>query len=210
MNQAAAYEKIYERISSLVDDENATVEVPTCPGWTVKDVIAHLAGFFAVYEEQGMKGFGPGWGDKVVEERSDRSLTECLEEWTERFRRADEINPVAISDALAHEQDIRTAIGEPGAQDDPNFVPSVEMALGFLTKSGDDKPTFRVKTDEVDQTIGDNEPVATLRTSTFELFRALQGRRTKEQVRAMDWEGDPSPVLDHFFIFGPTKEVVET
>jgi hypothetical protein len=84
------------------------------------------------------------------------------------------------------------------------------MALGFLTKSGDDKPTFSVKTDEVDRTIGDGEPVATLRTSTFELFRALQGRRTKEQVRAMDWEGDPSPVLDHFFIFGPTKEVVET
>ena len=209
MDQAAAYEKIYERISSLVDDENADVEVPTCPGWTVKDVIAHLAGFFAVYEEQGQKGFGPGWGDRVVEERADRSLRECLEEWTERFRRA-EISPVAISETLAHEQDIRTAVGEPGAQDDPNIVPSVEMALGFLTKSEDDKPTFRVKTDEVDQTIGNNEPVATLRTSTFELFRALQGRRTKEQVRSMDWEGDPDPVLDHFFIFGPTKEVVES
>lgn len=31
MDQAAAYEEIYERISSLVDDENADVEVPTCP-----------------------------------------------------------------------------------------------------------------------------------------------------------------------------------
>ncbi len=210
MDQAAAYEKIYERISSLVDAKNADVEVPTCPGWTVKDVIAHLAGFFAVYEKQGLKGFGPGWGDRVVEERSGRSLEECLEEWTERFRHADEISPVAISDALAHEQDIRTAIGEPGAQDDPNFVPSVEMALGFLAKNGDNKSTFRVKTDEVDQTIGDGEPAATLRTSTFELFRAVQGRRTREQVEAMDWEGDPNPVLDHFFVFGPTKEVVET
>jgi len=30
MDQAAAYERIYERISALVDDDNAEVEVPTC------------------------------------------------------------------------------------------------------------------------------------------------------------------------------------
>jgi uncharacterized protein (TIGR03083 family) len=212
MNVAAAYETIYQRIASLVNDDNATFDVPTCPGWKVKDVIAHLAGFFAVYENAGMKGFGPGWGDRVVEERKDRSLRECLDEWVARFRQAEEISPVALSDALAHEQDIRTAIEHPGARDDPNLVPALEMALSFVENNLKSRqaPSFGVITDGVDRTVGEGEPVATLRTTTYELFRAVQGRRTKQQVRAMDWQGDPEPILDEFFVFGPSEQVVET
>jgi hypothetical protein len=41
------------------------------------------------------------------------------------------------------------------------------------------------------------------------LFRALHGRRTVEQVRAMDWDGDPEPWLSAFFLFGPTERKVE-
>ena len=43
----------------------------------------------------------------------------------------------AVSDVLAHEQDIRTAINEPGAGDDEAIVPSVEMGLSWLAKKGD-------------------------------------------------------------------------
>ncbi|MGI8707100.1 MAG: hypothetical protein ACR2LG_02690 [Actinomycetota bacterium] len=48
-----------------------------------------------------------------------------------------------------------------------------------------------------------------LRTSTFELFRALHGRRTVDQVRAMEWDGDPEPWMPVFFVFGPAERVVE-
>ena len=34
----------------------------------------------------------------------------------------------------------------------------------------------------------------------FELFRALSGRRTIEQVRALAWDGDPEP---HLGLFAP-------
>ena len=211
MASGQAYEEIYERITSLVNAENADAAVPTCPGWTVKDVISHLAGFFAVLEEHGMKGFDATWGDDVVKERREASLQECVAEWRKRYSRAEEISTVAISDALAHEQDIRNAIGVPGAQDDPNFVHAVQLALTFVGKKmeGTDAPSFRVVTDEIDETLGESEPIATLRTSTFELFRALQGRRTVDQVQELEWDGDPTSVLDVFFIFGPTRERVE-
>jgi len=121
------------------------------------------------------------------------------------------LGPVAVADALAHEQDIRTAIDRPGARDDPNIVPAVEMGLAFVDKKAEaaGTPALRVKTDEIDRTIGRGEPVTTLHTSTFELFRTLHGRRTIDQVRTMDWDGDPEPWMSVFFLFGPTKHVVE-
>ena len=64
-------------------------------------------------------------------------------------------------------------------------------------------------TDDLDRLIGEGDPAATLRTSTFELFRAVQGRRTVEQVRGMDRDGDPEPWMSVFFIFGPTERKVE-
>jgi hypothetical protein len=29
------------------------------------------------------------------------------------------------------------------------------------------------------------------------------GRRSRGQLAALDWSGDPSPVLDHLVVFGP-------
>jgi uncharacterized protein (TIGR03083 family) len=217
MEYADAYAHAHQRISTLVSDEVAGVEVPTCPGWTVKDVIAHLAGFFAAYRTgDPQKAFGPGWGDREVTARKDRSLEECLAEWESSLADPGDLfesrfGPVAASDVLAHEQDIRTALHEPGARDDPNIVPAVEMALAFLDNKvdGENLPTLRVITDDIDQTIGEGEPSATLRTSTFELFRALHGRRTVDQVKAMPWDGDPDPWMPAFFLFGPSNQQVE-
>jgi len=116
-----------------------------------------------------------------------------------------------VSDALAHEQDIRTALNEPGARDDNNIVPSVEMGLSFVDQKaeGAGLPVLRIVTDDIDRQVGRGEPAATLRTSTFELFRTIHGRRTVEQVRAMEWSGDSDPWVSALFVFGPTERTVE-
>ncbi|MCA1709246.1 MAG: maleylpyruvate isomerase family mycothiol-dependent enzyme [Actinobacteria bacterium] len=216
MDQRAAYEQSYRRILELVDADVADVDVPTCPGWTVKDVVAHLASLFARYASGDPAAFGPGWADKEIEDRRARSLDECLAEWKDALENPGDIfesrlGPVAVSDILAHEQDIRTALNQPGARDDEAIVPSAMMALAFLESKAesDDLPPLRLVTDEIDHQIGSGEPAATLRTSTFELFRALHGRRTLDQLRAMDWEGDPGGLPSALFIFGPTERVVE-
>jgi uncharacterized protein (TIGR03083 family) len=215
MDHASAYARAHQRIVSLVD-ETAAIEVPTCPGWTVKDLIAHQADLLEVAATDPKSGFSDGWGERGVEQRRDRSLEEVLTEWE---RRLDEnkavfdssLAQVAVADVLAHEQDIRTALGKPGAMDDEGIVGAVQMALSFLrNKTKDsDLSALHIVTDELDETIGEGRPEATFHTSTFELFRVLHGRRTVEQVRAMKWDGDPGAWPENIFIFGPTRVRVE-
>lgn len=218
MNHREAYERAADRISALLDDEVADVEVAACPGWTVKDVVAHLAGFFTAYKSgEGQKAFGPDWGEREVEARKNRSLKECVDEWNHELSDPaglfeSPLAPVAVSDVLAHEQDIRSALERPGARDDENIVPAVEMALSFIEKKADggELPPLRVITEDLDRQLGAGDPAATLETSTFELFRAVHGRRTTAQLRAMKWNGDPDSWLPALSIFGPpTEEKVE-
>lgn len=55
MSQGEAYRSIQERITDLVDESNADDKVPTLPGWTVKDVIAHNAGFITTFKSGGRR-----------------------------------------------------------------------------------------------------------------------------------------------------------
>ena len=48
-------------------------------------------------------------------------------------------------------------------------------------------------------------PVLTLSTTRFEAFRWRMGRRSRAQLAAMNWSGDPSPVIDHLTVFGPAS-----
>ncbi|MEA2497748.1 MAG: hypothetical protein QOH26_153 [Actinomycetota bacterium] len=214
MNHAEAYERVYRRVLPLLNANTAGAEVPTCPGWTVKDVVAHLAGLFTAYRSGDPKeAFSPDWGDREVNARRDHSLDEDIAEWGRLLKDPGDLfeshlAPVAVSDVLAHEQDIRTALQEPGARDDENIVPAVEMGLAFVEKKAEAAglPALKVITGEIDRQVGEGDPVATLRTSSYELFRALHGRRTIEQVRAMEWDGDPGPWMSVFFLFGPPTE----
>jgi hypothetical protein len=49
-----------------------------------------------------------------------------------------------------------------------------------------------------------------LRTTRFEALRWRTGRRSRGQLAALDWSGDPTPVLDHLYLFGPANaDIVE-
>jgi len=216
MDKASAYARVKERVVALVSEGNADTEVPTCPGWTVKDLVAHMADLLEVASTDPKGGFDQDWGERGVQKRRGASLQDCLDEWDRRVKEntdvfESQLAPVAVSDALAHEQDIRTALVKPGGTDDENIGPAVEMALMFLTKKAEAQslPTLRVVSDEIDHTVGEGEAQATLRASTFELFRTLHGRRTPDQVSELEWDGEPGGWPNEFFIFGPTKEVVE-
>jgi uncharacterized protein (TIGR03083 family) len=218
VNHRDAYARAHGRIVELLDDDVAGVEIPTCPGWTVKDMVAHLGGFFEAYKSgKGQEAFGPGWAERQVEASKARSLQECIDDWSAHLADPGDLfesplGSVAASDVLAHEQDIRTALDRPGGRDDENIVPAIERALSFLENkaSEEELPTLRVVTEDIDRQIGAGSPAATLKTSTFELFRTLHGRRTVDQVRAMEWQGDPGPWMQSLFLFGPTETVVET
>jgi hypothetical protein len=58
--------------------------------------------------------------------------------------------------------------------------------------------------------VGDGVPQATVTAPPFELFRALSGRRSLDQIRDFSWDGDPEPYLGVFSPFeAPREPVVE-
>ena len=148
----------------------------------------------------------PGEARPVQDRRRARSA-----QWTAqapRVRGARRCRVRAVADVAAHEQDIRGALGKPGARDNDAIdvrradVPRRDgqgrwRAHGWrrsrsartATRCWPGRPTPG-RRDEADH-------------DAFELFRAVLGRRSRAQVVAMGWTGDPTPYLEHFFVFGP-------
>ena len=215
VDHARGYEAVRGRIVDVVRDADPATPVPTCPGWTVKDVVAHLSGVLADFAAGRLDGVAtPEWTARQVEERRAWSLKQCLEEWAANVDRARPIfdtpgAPILLADVVSHEHDLRTALGRPGARDSDEVRAAAATLLrgleGLLRGAG--CPPLRVESD-VERVLGDGEPAGTLRASSFELLRAITGRRTAAQVRALDWDGDPDAWVHAFFVFGPASEDV--
>jgi hypothetical protein len=186
-----------------------TVEVACCPGWSAHDVVCHVT---AVAEDV-LAGrlAGPPSDEETAEQvarRSSRPTGEVLEDWAgyepgiRDLLAAVPVWPLLL-DALSHEHDIRAAVGAPGERDRPEIHAG---AVSMIERLGGDDLAITLG----GETYGSAEAALTLRTSAWEAFRFRLGRRSSRQLAAMDWSGDPSPVLDRLTIFGPSPhDIVE-
>ena len=188
-------------------DEQAAMTVPACPEWTIKDVYAHQAGVVADALAGRLDGVATDpWTARQVEERKDKTLTAVLDEWEqivgpfETFLESGAAPPQVIIDQWSHEQDVRAAVDRPGNRDDERARFCVEVLAGLRGESWQ-HACVEVIGDSGKWMLGTGEPQLTLRGSDYDLARALLGRRSLAQVRAMDWSGDPGPVLDHLVVF---------
>jgi uncharacterized protein (TIGR03083 family) len=210
-NPGDHYARSRARLTSLLVElgEAAWLRpVPACPGWRVRDVLAHLLG--NVEDAAAGRLQGPPdeqmTAEQVARHAPDRPLR-LLARWDELapgFEAAIATSgawPAAI-DLLTHELDIRHALDRPGARDDP--LVAVAARLIAAGRSGDG---FQVLLDGAPPVDPPGTGVV-LRVSSFELLRVAMGRRTVEQVRALDWEGDPTEHVPGLFIFGPAPEPI--
>lgn len=213
------YAEGLERVLALgrsLTEADGDVPTAACPGWTVRDVFAHLAGAPADILAGRVEGApGDEWTGRQVDERRDRTLTENVDELAELGPKLVEALatfpiPQMPIDQWIHEQDVRGALGKPGSRD----VPVVGWALAAVTKGVGQKrteggePALRVEGDSGTWTLGEGEPVATVKASDFDLLRAFLGRRSPAQVRAWVVDGDPGPVLGTYAVFGPCGEAL--
>src|SRR5262249_30574582 len=113
----------------------------------------------------------------------------------------------AVIDIASHEQDIRGALGRPGARD----TAAIWHGAGWLLTGLRTPVPLRVEVEEAEFRAGPGGGTGLgLATSRFEAFRWRMGRRSRAQLAARDWSGDPAPVLDHPAIFGPAgREIIE-
>jgi len=213
----AIYAEGRTRLTGLVsaaDPEGRTAPVPGCPQWAVRDVMAHVTGVCADVLAGKIEGVATEpWTARQVAERQDKPLAEILDEWAgvapqveaiaEHFpARTDE---QWVLDLTTHEHDIRGALGAPGGREARGVLVGLDFAVTMglaASLSARQLPAVRVRASDRDWIAGDGEPAATVQGSAFELFRALTGRRSADQVRGLDWDGDLEVFLPAFE-FGP-------
>jgi uncharacterized protein (TIGR03083 family) len=210
------------RFLDLVRDADPATTVPACPSWTVKDVLAHVAGIPADILAGRLDGVATDpWTAAQVDARRDRTIADIAAEWQETGPQIDAIvdsfGPTGaqlLFDLTTHELDVRAALGAPL----PDSLPVYDVALGFVMENlaagvvGDGGP-LRIDADGASWSLGgDGAPKAALTTTKRELIRAVAGRRSRAQITAMAWAGDPVPFLDVFasgpFSF-PMSDIVE-
>ena len=127
MDGIEEWSRAQRRVIALVGDlapERAQVRVPACPDWTVRDLLSHMVGLGAdVVAGDEPDDHNAEWTARQVARRRDRDVGALVEEWRSvagplrDWMAAHGTRP--LFDVTIHEQDLRGALGEPGAQDTP-------------------------------------------------------------------------------------------
>lgn len=211
---ARLFQETRERIIALVaglDDAALSTPVAACPGWSVRDVVAHLG---AVAEDwAGGRLTGPPTDEESAAQIArfgGCDVAEILAAWTDAAAQLDQMAETAgvappLGDITCHEHDVRAAIRRPGARDSAAVWYTSDQLLATLRTP----VPLRVTVEDAQYRSGSDDRAERaellLSTTRFEALRWRTGRRSRAQLAAMDWSGDPTPVLDHLYMFGPAK-----
>ena len=80
-----------------------------------------------------------------------------------------------------------------------DFAVTMGMAASI---EGRRLPALRVLAGHEEWVVGDGEPAASVEGSSFDVLRAMTGRRSANQIRALDWDGDADLFVPAFG-YGP-------
>jgi uncharacterized protein (TIGR03083 family) len=212
---ARQYQQTRERVIGLLSDPDVDwrAPVPACPGWSVRDVLAHVAAVAEDCVDGSLTGPPTDTETAAQIARFDEHDIEGIfSAWTAAAGRLDHIADTTgvappLGDVTCHEQDVRAAVGRPGARASDAVWHSSHQLLTILRTP---VPLHVVVEDAVYRSGPDDASEIRLRTTRYEALRWRTGRRSRAQLEAMDWSEDPTPVLDHLYLFGPADgDVIE-
>jgi hypothetical protein len=131
------------------------------------------------------------WTAAQVASHRDCSRDDLLDEWAREAPAFEEIIPMIdpprpVFDLVVHEQDLRGAIGVPGARDSAGVRWLVDIALARLASEIDDAnlPALEIAMEDEGFVAGSGDVADRWDIERFELFRSLAGRRSANQIRA--------------------------
>lgn len=169
-------------VGGLDEVELATV-VPATPAWTVRDVVAHLAGGAADHLSGRMDGApGPSWTARHVSERSAVAVDDLL---AEIHGNADAVvasvgdnpRPAVVWDMVVHHTDIHEALERPRLEE-RLWLPVAEALAPRAPELADAVPPY-------------------------EVFRAVFSRRSRRQIRGWGVSDDR---IEEMSVFGPRDD----
>lgn len=176
--------------------------VPACPGWRVRDVLAHLVGVIEDAADGQIAGPpSPAQTASEVDRHRADDPGRLLRLWSDLApafeARISEMSLwPALIDVISHEHDMCGALGVRGERDHPDVIRVAKLLTHgvpggiFIELDGRRRE-------------GDQSEVTTLRVNSFEFLRLRLGRRSRSQVEQLDWSADPAGRLDGVFVFGP-------
>ena len=206
---AEAYLETYDRLTTLareLTDAELAAPVPACPGWSVRDTLAHLTGVAVDLVAGEGSVASPDSTARHISDRADDPVEAVLDEWAAVVDRLAELLAAAGSgltaaaiDVWTHEQDMRNAIGRPGGRDAPGLGLTLKAAIAAdqrIQQAGL-APMHLVTGDKTwFLGAGAHEGAGVrLELDPYEAARMLMGRRTYREMAAYPWEGDPAPYL---------------
>lgn len=186
-----------------LDEQQLQTAVPGSPTWVVRDVLAHLVGVTADFCSGTLEGAGtPPWTQAQVDARRDKTVPEMVEEWSKRGVGFEEAMPqmgffrvASVYDVTLHGDDVREALRMPLGTS-PTHAWVLDGIIDLAAKRAKGVGTLVLHSEGNSGTIGEGEPTAELRMDDRgEVARVFGGRRTDDQIRALDWTGDPEPWL---------------
>ncbi len=220
------HEDLAQLVRGLAETQLASM-VPSTPAWSVRDVVAHLSGlardvtlgeapevFATMVVDRSKLPLADLHTERQVAERRAVPLEDVLAEWAgyaeelvpmlagERPlpQSAPFVDRMVVTDAATHVQDVRNGLAMPGERE------SAGVSVAFTSFAGGlamrlialGMPALRIVYGSKERVLGEGAPAATVEAGRYELFRAMGGRRSRHQIRAYRWTGDPDPYLPVF------------
>lgn len=198
---AAAYQAARTRMQALLlAAPDPDVTVPACPDWRARDLVAHVTALAADLSGGcGPTGDTQVWVDQQVEDRRERQPATVVDEWSSAgpaFEAMIAAKPHRwwglVYDELVHEHDLRAALGDlDGRQDDDTALAArLGLRLVALDLAKHGVPALRVVLDGDEHIVGEGDAELTLTATSYDALRLLGSRRTLDEIRAADFDGD--------------------
>ena len=205
-----AQERVIDLVGGLTPEQVAA-HVPACPDWTVRDLFSHMVGLGAdVVAGNEPDDHPEDWTAHQVDARRDHDVAALVQEWralTGPLRDwMAEYGVRPLGDVIIHEQDLRGAVGVPGAQDTPGLAAIRDRFTGRLDAAVADLPPIALLGPGwqwVSREAAADDAAVVLRAPDFEFARALVTRRSAHQLRSWAVLGDVGPYLAGFALLGP-------
>lgn len=208
---AEVYVAAQARAADVLRGADPAAPVPATPGWTVRDLAAHLVGVAEDVVAGNVDAYAQdGWTAAQVARRAGTPVDELVDVWgalvpelAERVRDPgahglhEMYASAPVADLVVHELDLHYALGRPGPPPEEGVRALLPSRLDLLAVQveAEGLPGIEVATEQTSRVVGPGPPAASVRGGAVDLHRSLHGRRTRDQVRAMAWEGDPDPYL---------------